>query len=81
MVTVFSGRLGWHSLEAILADFQRRLSLGVQHELVDLVRITALNASSARMLYNAGYISVVDVARADPIDVENLFKKAVPFQR
>ncbi|CAL1548393.1 unnamed protein product, partial [Lymnaea stagnalis] len=80
MVTVFCGRLGWHNLELLLSQFQKRLSCGVQQELVDLVRIEALNASSARMLYNAGYHTVADVARADAVDVENLFKKAAPFQ-
>ncbi|XP_059178781.1 DNA polymerase theta-like [Physella acuta] len=80
MVTVFCGRLGWHNLELLLSHFQKRLSCGVQQELVDLVRISTLNASSARMLYNGGYHTVADVAKAEPIEVENLFKKASPFQ-
>ncbi|CAG5132586.1 unnamed protein product [Candidula unifasciata] len=80
MITVFCGRLGWHNLELILSQFHKRLSFGVQQELIDLVRISALNATSARMLYNAGYHTVTDVARAESADIENLFKNAVPFQ-
>ncbi|BFZ09845.1 hypothetical protein BsWGS_12884 [Bradybaena similaris] len=80
MITVFCGRLGWHSLELILSQFHKRLSFGVQQELVDLVSISALNATSARMLYNAGYHTVTDIARAESADIENLFKNAVPFQ-
>lgn len=33
------------------------------------------------MLYNSGYHTVTDVARAEPSDIENLFRNAVPFQR
>ncbi|XP_012942327.1 DNA polymerase theta [Aplysia californica] len=80
MVTVFCGRLGWHHLELLLSRFQPRLSCGVQQELVDLVRVSALNATSARMLYNAGYHTVADLARAEDLDIEDTLKKAVPFQ-
>ncbi|KAH9504975.1 hypothetical protein Btru_061318 [Bulinus truncatus] len=80
MMTVLCGKLGWYSLELLLSHFQKRLSSGVQQELVDLVRIQSLNACSARMLFNAGYQTVADVAKAEVIDVANLFKKAAPFQ-
>ncbi|XP_055889745.1 DNA polymerase theta-like [Biomphalaria glabrata] len=80
MMTVLCGKLGWYNLELLLSHFQTRLSSGVQQELVDLVRIQSLNACSARMLFNAGYQTVADVAKAEVIDVANLFKKAVPFQ-
>ncbi|RUS83890.1 hypothetical protein EGW08_008371 [Elysia chlorotica] len=80
MITVLCGRLGWHSLELLLSSFQHRLSSGVQPELVDLVRVAALSATSARMLYNAGYKTVAQLARAKAVDLENLFRTSVPFQ-
>ena len=81
MVTVFCNRLGWTSLEILLDQFQSRLTFGVQRELVDLVRITVLNAQRARALYNGGLQTVAAVSNADPVVVEKLLKTAVPFQR
>ncbi|GFN83271.1 DNA polymerase theta-like [Plakobranchus ocellatus] len=80
MITVLCGRLGWHSLELLLSSFHHRLSCGVQPELVDLVRVSSLNATSARMLYNAGYTTVAQLARAKAVDLESLFRTSVPFQ-
>ncbi|KAK2169547.1 hypothetical protein LSH36_9g16021 [Paralvinella palmiformis] len=80
MVTVFCNRLGWTSLELLLDQFQSRLTFGVQRELVDLVRITILNAQRARALYNGGFQTVAAVSNADPVLVEKLLKTALPFQ-
>ncbi|XP_058272098.1 DNA polymerase theta isoform X2 [Hemibagrus wyckioides] len=80
MVTVFCNRLGWHNLELLLAQFQSRLSFGVQRELCDLVRISLLNAQRARALYSAGLVTVAEVARANVPDVEKALRKAVPFK-
>lgn len=81
MVTVFCNRLGWHNLEMLLSQFQSRLSFGVQRELCDLVRISLLNAQTARTLYSAGLLTVADVAHAQVADVEKVLRKAVPFKR
>ncbi|KAI1903802.1 hypothetical protein AGOR_G00030960 [Albula goreensis] len=80
MVTVFCNRLGWHNLELLLAQFQSRLSFGVQRELCDLVRVSLLNAQRARALYAAGFVTVSELARAKAADVEKVLKKAVPFK-
>ncbi|XP_048084046.1 DNA polymerase theta isoform X3 [Alosa alosa] len=80
MVTVFCNRLGWHNLEILLSQFQSRLSFGVQRELCDLVRISLLNAQTARTLYSAGLLTVADVAHAQVADVEKVLRKAVPFK-
>ncbi|XP_064208196.1 DNA polymerase theta isoform X1 [Anguilla rostrata] len=80
MVTVFCNRLGWHNLELLLSQFQSRLNFGVQRELCDLVRVFLLNAQRARALYNAGFLTVSDLARASPDVVEKVLKKAVPFK-
>ncbi|XP_075449000.1 DNA polymerase theta isoform X3 [Ascaphus truei] len=80
MVTVFSNRLGWHNMELLLSQFQSRLTFGIQRELCDLVRVDLLNAQRARALYNAGFITVTELARGNVIDVETALKNAVPFK-
>nr|XP_027791903.1 DNA polymerase theta isoform X3 [Marmota flaviventris] len=80
MITVFSNRLGWHNMELLLSQFQKRLTFGIQRELCDLIRVSLLNAQRARFLYAAGFLSVADLARADVAEVEVALKNAVPFK-
>ncbi|KAK5621559.1 hypothetical protein CRENBAI_001613 [Crenichthys baileyi] len=80
MVTVFCRRLGWHNMELLLSQYQTRLSFGVQRELVDLVRVSLLNATRARALYAQGLCTVAEVARAPVVDVEKALRNAVPFK-
>lgn len=81
MITVFSNRLGWHNMELLLSQFQKRLTFGIQRELCDLVRVSLLNAQRARFLYASGFLTVADLARADIAEVETVLKNAVPFKR
>ena len=81
MVAVFCKRLGWHTLELLLSQYQTRLSFGVQRELVDLVRVSLLNAARARTLYGQGLCTVAQLARATLSEVEKALRKAVPFKR
>ncbi|XP_013926923.1 PREDICTED: DNA polymerase theta-like, partial [Thamnophis sirtalis] len=80
MITIFCNRLGWHNMEQLLSQFQSRLNFGIQRELCDLVRISLLNAQCARALYNAGFITVADVAKGTLEEVENVFRNAAPFR-
>ncbi|XP_061844724.1 DNA polymerase theta [Colius striatus] len=80
MVTVFCNRLGWHNMELLLSQFQSRLTFGVHRELCDLVRVSVLNAQRARTLYNAGFVTVADLAKASPDDVATALKNSVPFK-
>ncbi|KAM6290845.1 DNA polymerase theta isoform 1-T2 [Porphyrio hochstetteri] len=80
MVTVFCNRLGWHNLELLLNQFQSRLTFGVHRELCDLVRVSLLNAQRARTLYNAGFVTVADLAKASPDEVATALKNSVPFK-
>ncbi|XP_057553521.1 DNA polymerase theta [Hippopotamus amphibius kiboko] len=80
MITVFSNRLGWHNMELLLSQFQKRLTFGIQRELCDLVRVALLNAQRARVLYASGFLTVADLARADVAEVESVLKNAVPFK-
>ncbi|XP_004642292.1 DNA polymerase theta [Octodon degus] len=80
MITVFSNRLGWHNMELLLSQFQKRLTFGIQRELCDLVRVSLLNAQRARFLYSSGFLTVADLARANAAEVEVVLKRAVPFK-
>ncbi|KAM4888552.1 DNA polymerase theta [Thomomys bottae] len=80
MITVFSNRLGWHNMELLLSQFQKRLTFGIQRELCDLVRVSLLNAQRARFLYSSGFLTVADLARANIAEVEVVLKNAVPFK-
>uniref|UniRef100_A0A670ZD39 DNA polymerase theta n=1 Tax=Pseudonaja textilis TaxID=8673 RepID=A0A670ZD39_PSETE len=80
MITIFCNRLGWHNMEQLLSQFQSRLNFGIQRELCDLVRIALLNAQCARALYNAGFITVADVAKGTFEKIENVFRNAAPFR-
>ena len=81
MVTTFCRRLGWNNLELLLAQFQSRLSFGVQRELVDLVRVSALNAQRARAVFDAGYQSVAALASAEPLALQDVIRNSAPFLR
>ncbi|XP_078208166.1 DNA polymerase theta isoform X4 [Callithrix jacchus] len=80
MITVFSNRLGWHNMELLLSQFQKRLTFGIQRELCDLIRVSLLNAPRARVLYASGFLTVADLARANIAEVEMILKNAVPFK-
>ncbi|XP_051841327.1 DNA polymerase theta [Antechinus flavipes] len=80
MITVFSNRLGWHNMEQLLSQFQKRLTFGVQRELCDLVRVSLLNAQRARALYTAGFLTVADLARGSVAEVEAVLKNSLPFK-
>uniref|UniRef100_A0A8C3YVJ5 DNA polymerase theta n=1 Tax=Catagonus wagneri TaxID=51154 RepID=A0A8C3YVJ5_9CETA len=80
MITVFSNRLGWHNMELLLSQFQKRLTFGIHRELCDLVRVSILNAQRARFLYASGFLTVADLARADVAEVETVLKNAAPFK-
>ena len=82
MLTTFCNRLGWHNLEILIEQFQSRLFFGVQRELIDLMRITSLNSSVARLLYDAKYDTVVSLANVEKCsDIELVLMNAGPFDK
>ena len=48
---------------------QERIHYGVREELLELVRLKGIGRVRARKLYNAGFRSVKDLQRADPVAV------------
>ena len=80
MVTSFCSKLGWHSLELLLGQFQDRLQFGIHRELIELCRLTCLNGQRARVLFNAGIDSIAVLANSKVADVENLLQNCAPFE-
>ena len=80
MTTVFCNRLGWKNMELLLSQFQNRLAFGVERELCDLVRVSLVNASRARVLYNAGFHTLASLASTNPSSVELCLRRATPFR-
>lgn len=80
MVTSFSRQLGWSNVEILISQFQDRLQFGVSRDLLDLMRLPVLNGKMARILYNAGIETVIQLANSDPASVENILHKVVPFE-
>jgi len=66
MMVNFSAGMGWFSLERVLAGYVKRLGFGVKPDLVPLTEIKGVQAARARALWNAGFKTVKDLAKADP---------------
>ena len=81
MVTMFSAKLGWANMEILLSKFQNRLIFGIERELCELVKISLLNGFRARILYNAGYHTLNSLASATSTAIEDILRKASPYQR
>ncbi|GLV41032.1 DNA polymerase theta [Carabus blaptoides fortunei] len=60
--------------------FQDRLQFGIQHDLLDLMKLSSLNGPRARTLHKAGIETLADLAACDNCKLENLLHSAVPFQ-
>ncbi|KAJ8948378.1 hypothetical protein NQ314_008417 [Rhamnusium bicolor] len=80
MVTSFSRELGWTSVEILISQFQERMQFGVSRDLLDLMRLPILNGKMARILYNAGIDTVIQLANSDVATIENILHRVVPFE-
>jgi DNA polymerase theta len=67
-------------MEVLMSSFQDRLHFGIQHELCDLMKISLLNAKRARILFDAGFSNLVNLAQASVEDVEKALANMGPFQ-
>lgn len=80
MVTSFCYQLKWKCVEILVSQFQDRLQFGIQHDLLDLMKLPSLNGPRARTLHKAGIETLADLASCDPCKLENLLHSSVPFQ-
>jgi len=71
MMKTFCNRMDWWELEMIMGGFMRRLEFGVKSEIIPLLEIPGVKKIRARSLYNAGYKTVVDIAK---LTVDELLK-------
>ncbi len=56
-------RLGWNAMHVLLQHVQSRLEFGVHADLVDLMRLSAMDARTARLFHAAGLTGVLQVTR------------------
>ncbi|CAG9863608.1 unnamed protein product [Phyllotreta striolata] len=80
MVTAFCKQLGWTSMELLLSQFQERMQFGVSRDLLDLMHLSVLSGKTARLLYNAGLETVIQLANSDVPCIENVLHKSMPFE-
>lgn len=58
------GQKGWHDLKVLITNFQRRVLHAVRDELVEVMGIDQVGASTARQLFSSGLRTVELVAQA-----------------
>ncbi|XP_022657138.1 DNA polymerase theta-like isoform X3 [Varroa destructor] len=80
MMAIFCKRLGWHNLELLIGQFQKRLHFGVRQELCELLQLVPMTAQAARILFNAGFIALPELAKAQLYEVEAAFRAARAYE-
>lgn len=79
IVTSFCNSLQWDTLSLIVSQFKERLYFGIHRDLIDLMRLPDLNHKRARVLFDAGVTSLVELASADGLNIEKILYNAVSF--
>ena len=54
MLATFCAKSGWHKLELLIKEFQRRVLHGVKPEMMDLMEVPGVKPHIARLLFDAG---------------------------
>ncbi|KAJ5066259.1 helicase and polymerase-containing protein [Anaeramoeba ignava] len=78
-VATFCEKIGFHLLHPIMISISERVNFGVKGEIVNLTQIPYVKPYRARKLYQAGYVSIEDVAKAKVEDIEKLIKINKPM--
>lgn len=79
IVKSFCKALNWDMLALIVSQFQDRIFFGVHQDLIELMKISVLNGQRARALFNAGYQTLVDISRANILDIEKCLTDSISF--
>lgn len=79
IVTAFCNSLQWSTLALIVSQFKDRLFFGIHRDLIDLMRIPDLSQKRARALFDAGITSLVELAGADPVELEKVLYNSISF--
>ena len=79
MTSSFAAALGWWFFPPLFDTMAARLSVGVEPDLLPLMKIEGLTARRARELAKKGYRSPLAVACATPQELEAILSKRAPF--
>lgn len=79
IVKSFCNALNWDMLALIVSQFQDRIFFGVHQDLIELMKISVLNGQRARALFNAGYKTLVDISKANTLDIEKCLTDSISF--
>lgn len=79
IVSSFCHALNWEMLALIVNQMKDRLFFGIRQNLIDLMKISLLNAQRARALYDAGFQTLIDISRASLVSVEKCLFDSISF--
>ena len=65
-MTAFAQAMGWYALESVLSGYVKRLGYGVRPDVLPLMAIKGVQATRARLLWQAGYRTIKQLAQSDP---------------
>ncbi|MNE60133.1 ski2-like helicase [compost metagenome] len=63
MMHTFCSNLSWNCLDVLIRQFTDRIAYGVRAELLELAQISGVSASLARVLFNLGLKTQVELAQ------------------
>ncbi|EDV94624.1 DNA polymerase theta [Drosophila grimshawi] len=79
IVTAFCNSLQWSTLALVVSQFKDRLYFGIHRDLIDLMRLPDLTHKRARLLHDAGITSLVELAGANLLALEQLLFDSLSF--
>ena len=68
MSAIFCGVLRWAYLHVLIEEFQKRIYRGARPEIIQLTEIPYVKAHRARLLYEAGFRSIEEIAELHSVD-------------
>ena len=75
MLATFCAKSGWHKLELLIREFQRRVLHGVKPEMMDLMEVPGVKPHIARLLFDAGLKTPEILADSTAQHVESILTR------
>ena len=75
MLATFCAKSGWHKLELLIREFQRRVLHGVKLEMMDLMEVPGVKPHIARLLFDAGLRTPEMLADSTALHVEGILTR------
>lgn len=79
IVSAFCNSLQWSTLSLVVSQFKDRLYFGIHRDLIDLMRLPDLSHKRARALHDAGITSLVELASANVLALEQVLFDSLSF--